>query len=238
MPYLIRMSDAAFADIPNRVVPRTVRLKDPDLTTDKAKVWILDGYCEKLLYKNAKLEELFRQFPGKFDDPDCRDCFTQGQRILHVLSVFDGQVKNGGLTRFFWNYPDLIFEVPDALEPLGQTALRHAYDNAMEGLVGNKDEWIELRKKFSNDPGDAWQPFEKSYDLLDLAWFDDAYFKTYGQSLVAGLVNYVKCHKEEFIESRVVEAPSAKHCILPWIAPAWGASICGWWRRRSFGENI
>src|SRR5262249_23771253 len=109
MPYLIRMSDVAFAHIPNKVVPRTVRLKDPTFTSDQATVWILDGYCEKLLYKNAKLEELFRQFPGRFDDPGCRNWFTQGQRILYVLSALDGEVKNGGLTQFFWNCPDLIF---------------------------------------------------------------------------------------------------------------------------------
>jgi hypothetical protein len=31
VPYLVQMSVAAFDDIPNKVVPRTVRMNDPTL---------------------------------------------------------------------------------------------------------------------------------------------------------------------------------------------------------------
>src|SRR5947209_6366220 len=80
-PYLVRMSVAAFDDLPNKVVPRTVRIKDPALESPQATKWILSGYCEKLLYKNEKLQGLFRRFAGRLDAPECRNCLTPGQRI-------------------------------------------------------------------------------------------------------------------------------------------------------------
>lgn len=201
MSHLIQLSDAEFDSIPNKFVPRTVRLQDPSLASPQTAVWILSGYCRKLLEKNEKLQEVLPQFAGKFDDPECRNCLTQGQRILYVLSAFDGQVNNGGITQFFWNCPDLIFEVSEALQLLGETELAQAYDKALESLIGNKDEWIQLRSQSSNDPSNFWEPFQKTYDLLDLSWFDDAYFEKDGPSLVARLVEYVRAHKEEFIES-------------------------------------
>ena len=76
-----------------------------------------------------------------------------------------------------------------------------AYDQALECLIGKKDEWIELRRQSSNDPANFWKPFQESYDLVDFATFDDAYFDTYGQTMVARIVNYVRSHKDEFIAS-------------------------------------
>lgn len=44
-------------------------------------------------------------------------------------------------------------------------------------------------------------PFQESYGLLDLSWFDNAYFEKYGPSLLKLIVEYVRSHKEEFIEA-------------------------------------
>ena len=107
-PFLIRIDDAKFADIPNKVVPRTVRFKDPTFESRQAREWIFSGYCEKLLHKNEKLRDLLQQFVGRMDDPECWNRLTQGQRILYSLAALDGQVKNGGITQFFWNCPDLL----------------------------------------------------------------------------------------------------------------------------------
>jgi hypothetical protein len=199
-PHLIRMSDAEFAGLPGKVVPRTLRIEDPSFESPRAAEWILGGYCEKLLYKNEGLQRALQRASGTPDDPECRNCFTRGQRILHALAALDGQVRNGGITQFFWNCPDLIFDVSEALDALGEGSLAQAYDKALENLIGNKDEWMELRRQSGTDPSSFWEPFQKSYDLLDLSWFDEAYFGTYGPSLVARLVNYVRANKAEFIE--------------------------------------
>src|SRR5262245_55746074 len=101
-PFLVQIDDAKFADILNKVVPRTVRLKDPTFESHQAREWIFGGYCEKLLGKNEKLQELLQQFAGRLDNPECWNHLTQGQRILYSLATLDGQVKNGGITQFFW----------------------------------------------------------------------------------------------------------------------------------------
>ncbi len=199
--YLISMTDDAFAVIPNKVVPRTVRLSDPTFEGPRATGWIFGGYCRKLLDDNEKLQELLQRFVGRLDDADCWNCLTQGQQVLYSLGALDGQVKNGGITQFFWNCPDLIFPTSEALAVLGEPELAAAYEKALVSLIGRKDTWLDLRSQSRNDPDNFWQPFQATYDLLDLTWFDDAYYEKYGPSLVATLVQYVRANRAEFIES-------------------------------------
>ena len=200
-PYLIRMTNDAFADIPKKVVPRTIRLVDPTLEGPKAIGWVFGGYCRKLLEDNEKLQELLRRFIGRFDDPECWSCLTHGQQKLYALGALDGQVKSGGVTQFFWNFPDLIFPASAALADLTMPELAADYEKALESLIDRKDTWLDLRSRSRNDPGNFWEPFQASYDLLDLTWFDDAYFEKYGLDLVARLVQYVQANRVEFMES-------------------------------------
>jgi Domain of unknown function (DUF4375) len=53
---------------------------------------------------------------------------TRGQRLLYVLSTFDGQVNNGGVAQFLFNRGHLAEEV--------LAALRHLGLNDLEGLLG------------------------------------------------------------------------------------------------------
>jgi hypothetical protein len=195
------MSDADFADLPNKVVPRTVRLQDPALESREALQWIFIGYCEKFLSKNAGLKPVFQQFAGKFDDPECRTHFTAGQWILHSLAALEGQVTNGGLAQFFWNCPDLVFEVSEPMETLGEHDLAQAYNRAVKSLAVNQNDWFKLRQQSTGNPDAFWRTFQESYDVLDLHWFDEAYFRNFGPALVARLVNYVRHNKAEFIGS-------------------------------------
>jgi hypothetical protein len=199
--YLVRLSEAEFAGIPAKFVPRTIRLRDPSLQSHESARYILSGYLRKLLENNEGLQQVFRQFVGRLDAPECRAQLTHGQRVLYTLAALDGQVQNGGLAQFFWNCPDLVFEAQDALNVLAEEELTGAYDQALEQLIGNQHKWLELRRQAGGDPEDFWRHFEASYDVLNLSWFDDAYFDTYGPSLVARLLNYVDVNRSEFIES-------------------------------------
>jgi hypothetical protein len=199
-PFFIRMNDTTFADIPNKVVPRTVRLKDPALESPEAIEWIFSGYCEKLLYKNENLRKMFQRFVGRLDEPECWGYLTQGQRILYSLGALDGQVKNGGIIQFFWNCPDLIFPASEALTALGCSELAVAYEKALASLIDKKDNWLGLRNQSDGDPANFLRSFQVTYDLLDLSWFDDAYFKRYGPTLLTRLVEYVRENKAEFVE--------------------------------------
>jgi len=47
----------------------------------------------------------------------------------------------------------------------------------MQSLIGKMDHWVQLRKECyvqANNP--KWRPFKETYELLDLDWFDKAYF--------------------------------------------------------------
>jgi hypothetical protein len=199
--YLVRMSEADFAAIPVKFVPRTVRLRDPSLRSQEAATFILSGYVRKLLENNEGLQQVLRHFAGRLDAPECRSQLTQGQRVLYSLAALDGQVLNGGLAQFFWNCPNLIFEAQDALRVLAEQELARAYDQALGSLIGNQHAWLELRRQAGGDPDDFWRHFEASYDVLDLSWFDDAYFDIHGPTLIARLVDYVGINRSEFIES-------------------------------------
>jgi hypothetical protein len=109
-------------------------------------------------------------------------------------------VRNGGITQFFWNCPDLVIAVSEALTALGQSELATAYEKALASLVGNMEAWSNLRNQSEADPEEFWEPFQASYELLDLNWFDDSYFEKYGPALVVRLVDYVRASKHEFIE--------------------------------------
>jgi hypothetical protein len=125
-------------------------------------------------------------------------------------------VKNGGITQFFWNFPEYIFEVRDAIELLGPPELLQNYEKALESLVGRKEGWLKLRQECYLDQSNPdWEPFRKSYDLLDIGWFDKAYFDKRGynerkewviqqrglhHALLKHLADYVRSYKAELIE--------------------------------------
>lgn len=183
-----------------------MRLTDPTFRSRRARNWIFIGYCEKLIYKNERLTQLLKQFVGRLDHPECWSHLTPGQRIIYSLAALDGQVKNGGITQFFWNCPDLIFAASDALASLSCNELSGSYENALKSLIANKSMWLDLRKQSSVELASFWEPFQATYDLLDLNWFDDAYFKQYGPELIDLLITYIRENRGEFIAQWSVSA--------------------------------
>jgi hypothetical protein len=170
----------------------------------------IDGYYEAFITRNDLLTDDVYE-PERFHE------LTAGQRMLIQLSAFDNQVKNGGITQFFWNCGDSIFDVADWIEQLGLTELQANYDRALETLVGNKDQWLALRAERSQG-GDRprWGPFQQSYGLLDLGWFDEAYYDKRGynerqewvrlslglhHSLQMRLVEYIRAHRAQFVRN-------------------------------------
>jgi hypothetical protein len=207
-PLLVKMTNEEFEAIPSEVVPRTTRLEDPHFESDRAMDWIVSGYLERLIFKNKAIHEILV-------DVNRRNQATTGQQILYALSALDGEVRNGGIEQFFWNCPNLIFDVSDALDSLRFTELREAYDRAVESLVGQKDHWHDLRKRAYSEAGKPdWEPFRQSYELLDVDWFNDAFFDKHDPSdysrvvrpglsamLLRRLVEYVQTHRNEFLET-------------------------------------
>jgi hypothetical protein len=169
----------------------------------------IDGYYEALIDRNERLGHQF------FEDAEQLKQLTIGQRMLIQLGTFDSQVKNGGITQFFWNCPESIFDVGDWLEYLGVPELQANYDRALEALVGKKDRWLALREEWAKGRDNPnWETFQQTYELLDLGWFDKAYFDKHDYDekqewvrqarglhhvLLTRLADYVRTHRAEFI---------------------------------------
>jgi hypothetical protein len=169
----------------------------------------IDGLYEWLIDRNERIANRFLE-----DNAELKK-LTRGQRLLIQLGAFDSQVKNGGITQYFWNCPDSIFDVADAIEYLGVTELLANYERALEGLVGKKDQWLALREEWARGKDNpTWKTLEQSCELLDLGWFDRAYFDQRGynenkewvrlkpglnHALLTRLAEYVRTHRAEFI---------------------------------------
>jgi hypothetical protein len=176
----------------------------------------IDNYYAELVDGNQRFCGIREEFPRGYEDINLIRQLNPGQQLLILLGVFDGQVCNGGITQFFWNYPEYLFDVRDAIERLGDAAVLTNYERALEALVGKKDRWLELRDEcYRAEGGPSWESFRKSYDLLDLSWFDNAYFDENGyndakewvvlrrglqHSFLHRLAEYVRSHRSEFIE--------------------------------------
>jgi hypothetical protein len=131
----------------------------------------IDGYYDPLIDRNERIDHRF------FEDAEHLQELTIGQRFLIQLGTFDSQVKNGGITQFFWNCPKSIFDVAGWLEYLGVPELHIKYERALESLVGKKDRWLALREEWARGGDNPnWETFQQTYKLLDLAWFEKEYF--------------------------------------------------------------
>jgi hypothetical protein len=169
----------------------------------------IDDYYDALIDRNERIGHQF------FEDSVQLKKLTPGQRMLIQLGTFDSQVKNGGITQFFWNCPESIFDVADWIELMGVSELQANYERALESLVGKKDQWLVLREEWAKGRDNpSWETFQQTYELLDLGWFDDAYFDKHGYNekqewvrqsrglhhvLLTRLAEYVRNHRAEFI---------------------------------------
>jgi hypothetical protein len=174
------------------------------------------SYYERLIAGNDKFRSIGEEFPGGWGDVRLVKRLTRGQQLLVLLAVFDAQVKNGGVTQFFFNRPEYAFEVRDAIAYLGPPELLQNYERALAALLDNQDRWLELRREcYREQDNPSWEPFRQTYELLDLGWFDTAYFDERGydardgwvirqrgfhHALMRRLAEYVKSHRAEFIE--------------------------------------
>lgn len=176
----------------------------------------IDEYYVTLIDGNMKFSAVREEYPRTFEDIRLIPQLTTGQQTLILLGVFDGQVCNGGITQFLWNYPEFIFPVRDAIERLcGESAILAHYDIALNELGEKYGGWEALRDEFrAAGANPDWETFRKSYDLLDLAWFEKAYFDRRGYNdrqewvvqergvkhpFMTRLADYVRTHPTEFI---------------------------------------
>ena len=199
MSHLIAMSLDDFQGLPQRVVPRTVRMRDSSLTSEDALDWIFIGYCERLIEKNAPLTDLLNRHRQQLDANAFVNKTTKGQRLLLHLAALDGQTRNGGITQFIWNCPEMVLTTLDALGPLNYTELLTSYQHVIDRLGLNCDEWARLRNADQNDSEEMWDNLDAAAKLINGDEFDDPYFEHVGAAARSKAIQYVNTHTHEFI---------------------------------------
>ncbi len=199
MAHLVTMSLDDFRGLPQRVVPRTVRMRDSSLTSQDAIGWIFIGYCEKLIDKNEPLANLLHKHRGSFDDDAFFNETTKGQRLLLHLAALDGQTRNGGITQFIWNCPEMVLTALDALTPLDYPELLTSYQHVVDRLGLDIDTWTQLRNSDQSRTDDMWDNFDAAAQLITGDDFDDPYFDHIGAATRSKALQYVNANTHEFI---------------------------------------
>lgn len=195
------MSDDDFAKLTTQHAPPKKFYEDQAREEALVEGWLFYGYWDSLIRTNPKLQDVLYFSSGFIEQSASWNLMTPGQRCLHVLNAFDGDVNNGGITQFFWNCLPLVFAIDEALAVIEYPELAATYQQCLEGLLGKQDQWAELRKQFQADPDSGWEQFRASYDLLDLDWFNKLYYEQYGPKMISAVLDYVKTNKSEFITS-------------------------------------
>lgn len=158
------------------------------------------NHFHTLLLENPSFMQAARTFGDSFTDPAFVFSLAAGQRMLLLLELLDMEVKNGGITQFFFNRLPVVFEVREAFLLIGESEVLAQYDKALESLAGNQERWGELRNAFHQQTPN-WAAFQETYGLLDLGWFDDFYYRRARRPNRA--VEYIRAHPAEFITGAV-----------------------------------
>lgn len=121
--------------------------------------------------------ELFKQ--GKISHTELLNEMTKEQRIYQTLVNFEGQVYNGGVYQFLFNYPELSIIALDAFKIIGAEKLSKDYEKVLHEYMGKFNTVQDLYAKFQNNSKDwdkRWNAFTDGYKELPTAAIIETYF--------------------------------------------------------------
>jgi hypothetical protein len=159
--------------------------------------------CNYLIYDNPAIS-----------DPDADwKRLSKGQKALIRISVFDAQIRNGGVEQYLWNYPHEVFEVQEALELIKAEEVARQYESVLDQLCEASETWIDLRASFTGPTESDLEAALDAAELIDGDEFNSAYYGEWdgwGKQLEPGLdvlvyscfVGYFKGHQREFIKTK------------------------------------
>lgn len=104
---------------------------------------------------------------------------TEEQRILFSLIIFEGQVNNGGVYQFLFNYNELSIITLEALIEVNLDNLAKDYEKVLKEYFGKFATIQDLYNKFQNknDNWDKrWNAFADGYKELNSSKIIESYF--------------------------------------------------------------
>lgn len=120
---------------------------------------------------------------------------SEAQRAITSIAILDGQIQNGGLLQFFWNYGYLAQSVSPALRLIGFPTLADKFDKAADQLAENAAEFLEHRE------GDSVDDFADAAEEVDFTWFEREYFGEFDRTADrwSGLVEQLYQHSTSYM---------------------------------------
>ena len=107
--------------------------------------------------------------------------FTRPQKVFYVLITFDGQVKNGGVYQFLFNYPELVLAALETFIEIGDKTLELDYGETLSEFVGKSAKIGELKQIFSDETRDwdkRWESYAKGHSEFTTTEKIEDYFYT------------------------------------------------------------
>ncbi len=150
-------------------------------------------------------------------NPSIRDAdadwkrLTEGQKLLVKLTVFDAEVRNGGVEQFFWNHPDQVFEIHDVLAQVGASSVADDYSKVLDQLCESGESWLDLRARVKSNTNEDLELFLDSRELIDTDEFNSSYYGEwdgwgkqlapgYGDHLARSAVEYLTANLSQFVK--------------------------------------
>lgn len=146
--------------------------------------------------------ELYRQ--GKMSHTTLLNEMTREQRIYQTLLNFEGQVNNGGVYQFLFNYPELSIIALDAFQIIGADTLAKDYEKVLHEYFGKFNTVQDLYTRFQDNAKEwdkRWNAFSEGYKELPTAAIIERYFykEDFIKDYHAKMVAFVKQNRSQLM---------------------------------------
>ena len=122
--------------------------------------------------------------------------WNKSQQAIYMIWSFEGEVNNGGYNQFYYNSSTQFYKyLPNALKYIGANKFADLTQQAND-IFENENE------KISKYQDGTIEGFSKSYNNNPLNDLDDKFYDLYqNENLQQIQVNYIRTHKQEFIDN-------------------------------------
>jgi hypothetical protein len=131
---------------------------------------------------------------------------TRPQKVFYAVLTFDGQIDNGGVWQFLFNYPELSLAALEALSEIESHRLVADYRITLEELLGKAKTFADLRRRATQKGPTAqkWAAFMEGYDQLQTAQAIEKYFhaKKFKKELYQQVCDYIERRMDRFARIR------------------------------------
>lgn len=141
---------------------------------------------------------------GEITHAQLLNMMTKEQRIFFTLTTFDGQVNNGGVYQFLFNFSHLSEIALESFKIIGTEQLATDYEKVLEEFEHKFDSIQVFYNQFQDTSKkweERWDAFNKGYNelsstkIIEQYFFEEKFIKEYQ----AKVVDFVKKNKSRLM---------------------------------------